>query len=331
VHVLSNAYRVTQLYGPGPVEVNGAPAGKPFPAAFEETVENLVKNALVGSPAFNGVDLLPSVERTLPSVTPFRVCAPEGASRKGKAHYAFVERKGVKIKVKVSKPSHCATINASLSSKKYKARQPRVRTCSMPWPWLNTKLAEALHVTALSDEVESITVNATGGTFTITYGGETTAPINYNATALEVQEALAALPVVKPGNIKVTGGPGGEGGATPYVLTFEGALAEKAITPVTTNTSALTGGAKLATVIVLTPGGALDLQRFILSLIEQKAKVALEKAGFVEAIKRIEEKVALTPFTSCLDPLSAPAVNPATHRATNNEQPFPFYGEIQVE
>jgi hypothetical protein len=330
VHVLSNPYRVTQNYGAGPVQVNSPPAGKPFPEAFEETVENLVKNAVFGLGPPNAINLLPTVERTLPTVTAFKACAPEGASRRGKVHYAFVERKGVKLKVKASKPSHCATITASVSSKKYKASQPRVRTCSMPWPWLSTKIGEALGVTTLSDEVESITVNATGGTFTISYGAETTAPIKYNATALEVQEALQALPAVKVGNVKVEGGPGGEGGATPYVLTFEGELREKPITPVTTDRSALTGGAMLATVIVLKPGGALDLRRFVLSLIERKEKVALEKAGFFAAIKRIEEKVALTPFTSCLDPLSAPAVTGA-HRVTNNEQPFPYYGEIQVE
>jgi hypothetical protein len=330
VHVLSNPYRVTQMYGAGPVAVNSPASGKPFPEGFEETVENLVKNAVLGSPPSNGVDLLPTVERTLPSVTPFKVCAPEGSSGKGKVHYSFVQRKGVKLKVKVSKPTRCATVTASLSSKKYRAQQPRVRTCSMPWPWLSTKIAESLGITEVrNDEVEAITVNATGGTFTVSYGAETTAPINYNASAKEVQEALEALPALK-GNVKVTGGPGGEGGGTPYTLTFEGALAEQAITPVTTNRSALTGGAKLASVIVLKPGGTLDLRRFILSLIEQKVKIMLEKATFFGSIKAIEEKVALTPFTSCLDPLSAPAVTGA-HRSINNEQPFPYYGEITVE
>jgi hypothetical protein len=332
VHVLDNPYRVTQLYGFGTGEVNAAsPKGKPFPEAFEETVENLVKNAVFGFPADNGINLLVGIERTHPSTTPFKVCAPEGASGKGASSYAFVERKGIKIKVKRLKAAHCVAVTASASSK-YEALQPPSRTCAMPWPWLSSKIAESLGVSSVkSNEVETIRVNATGGTFTITYGGETTAPINYNASAKEVQEALEALPGLKPGDIAVTGGPGGEGGATPYTLTFGGKLAEQAVTPVTTNRSALTGGAKLASVVVTKPGGALDLRRFVLSLIEQKAKVALEKAGLFEAITRIEEKVALTPYTACLDPLSAPVVNLAAKKTLNNEQAFPYYGQVQVE
>jgi hypothetical protein len=329
VHVLSNPYRVTQLYGSGTAEVNGAPKGKQFPEAFEETVETLVRNAVFGFPASNGVNLLPGIERTLPSTTPFSVCAPTTAG-KGSSSYGFVERKGVKIKVKRSKATHCLTITPTLSTK-YQALQPRSRTCSMPWPWLSKKIAEALGVEEVkSDEVETVTVNATGGAFTVTYGAETTAPIAYNATAKEVQEALELLPPLK-GNITVSGGPGGEGGGTPYTLTFVGGLAEQAITPVTTNPSSLTGGAKLASVIVKQPGGALDLRRFILSLIEQKAKIALEKAGQYEAIKRIEEKVALTPYTACLDPLSGPAAKLGVKKTVDNEQALPFYGEVQVE
>jgi hypothetical protein len=181
-----------------------------------------------------------------------------------------------------------------------------------------------------SNEVETIRVNATGGTFTITYAGNTTGAIAYNASAVEVQAALEALPGLSPGDITVTGGPGGEGGGTPYTLVFGGKLAEKAVTPVTTDRSALTGGKKLASVVVVRPGGALDLRRFILSLIEQQQKVSLEEAGAFSAIARIESNMALTPRTSCLDPFSAPAVNLGVHHTTNNSQPFPYYGEVQI-
>jgi hypothetical protein len=327
VHVLTNPYRDSQLYGSSLGSVNSAATGKPFPEGFEASVETVVRNAVFGFPAVSSLSLQSELERTLPSPTPIKVCAPEGNPGKGKASYAFTERKGVKIKVKSSKPMHCATISTSLTVSKYTAKQPRLRTCTMPWPWLSRKIAEALDLVGVKgNEVETITVNATGGTFTITYGGETTAPIAFNAAAKEVEEALETLPVLKPGDITVTGGPGGE---HPYVLTFGGELAEKAITPVTTNRSGLTGGAELATVIVTKPGGELDLHRFVLSLIEQKAKIALEKAGQFEAITRIEEKMAVNPFTSCTDPLSAP---PAAGKHTmNNNQPFPFYGQLQVQ
>lgn len=43
------------------------------------------------------------------------------------------------------------------------------------------------------DEVETVTVNATGGKFTITYGGSKSANIAYNATASTVETALDAI------------------------------------------------------------------------------------------------------------------------------------------
>ncbi len=51
----------------------------------------------------------------------------------------------------------------------------------------------------------SFTSPATAGTFTLTYDGQTTAAINYNATVAEVQAALEALPNVSAGDITVGG------------------------------------------------------------------------------------------------------------------------------
>ena len=48
---------------------------------------------------------------------------------------------------------------------------------------------------------------STGGTFTLTFGGETTAPIASNATAADVAAALEALGTVAPDDLTVTGGP----------------------------------------------------------------------------------------------------------------------------
>ena len=111
-----------------------------------------------------------------------------------------------------------------------------------------------------------------------------------------------------------------------------------AITPLTTSQSSLTpskNGAFLATVVVLQPGGALDLHRFILSLIEQKVKAELEFAeehGKLKgAIERIEANVAKTPQVACLDPLSGRLPNPEDPVITDQQQPFPYYGEVQVE
>jgi hypothetical protein len=53
----------------------------------------------------------------------------------------------------------------------------------------------------------AITGSPTGGTFTLTFEGDTTGPIAFDATAAEVQTALAALPNIPPGTVEATLGP----------------------------------------------------------------------------------------------------------------------------
>lgn len=50
-----------------------------------------------------------------------------------------------------------------------------------------------------------ITGTPTGGTFTLTVGGQTTSALPYNATTAQVQAALALLTTVGTGNVLVTG------------------------------------------------------------------------------------------------------------------------------
>lgn len=54
-------------------------------------------------------------------------------------------------------------------------------------------------------QVLSKTDRADSGTFTLTYDGQTTEPIDYDARTWEIEDALEALPNVNPGDIKVTG------------------------------------------------------------------------------------------------------------------------------
>lgn len=57
----------------------------------------------------------------------------------------------------------------------------------------------------ISNEVQLITLTGepTDGTFTLTWDGYTTDPINFNATALTVESKLGALPGINPGDITV--------------------------------------------------------------------------------------------------------------------------------
>jgi hypothetical protein len=343
VHVISNPYRVTQLYGFGTGEVNSSsPKGAPFPQALEEAITAVTQKSIAGIPA--AIALPVGIERTQPSTAPWIVCPPAGTSGAGRIRRDFVTREGVLVSVQALKGTNCASISVRVGGPKggfgeYTALQPPSRSCGIPYPLVNTEVAGGLGITGLRvNEIERITVNARGGTFTISHGGNTTGPIPHNASAGEVQSALEALKSIGPGNVVVKGGPGGEGGGTPYFVEFVGSLAKIAITPLTTDRSSLTrskSGAFLATVVVLRPGGELDLHRFILSLVEQRVKAELEFAEeygkFVGAIERIEANVARTPQVACLDALSGPLPNPEDSIITDQQQPFPYYGEVQVE
>lgn len=105
-----------------------------------------------------------------------------------------------------------------------------------------------------TDEVQTVTITGTptGGTFTLTYAGQTTAGIAYNAIAGAVQSALVALSNLSAGDVTVSGGPGP---ATPYVVTFGGSLDSTDVVQMTA-TSNLTGGTAPAVTVTTTTGGA---------------------------------------------------------------------------
>jgi hypothetical protein len=340
VHVLSNPYRVTQLYGFGTAEVNSAPKGAPFPQALEETIGAVTQKSIELKEAT--ITLPTGIERTQPATAPWFACTPT-SGKSPKVLKDFVIRKGVTIDVKPLLGSNCALTSISVGGKEgefgsYTALQPPPRTCALPYPLVDAEVAGGLGLTGHKvNEIERIAVQAAGGTFTIKHGGEETGPISFNASAAEVQSALEGLGSIGAGNVKVQGGPGIEGGT--YFVEFVGSLKEQAITPLTTNHSSLKpskfGAPFIATVVVLRPGGELDLHRFVLSLIEQKVKAKLEFAEEygqdVGAIKEIEENVARTPKVACLDPLSAPLPNPKEPFLENQQQPFPYYGEMVLE
>lgn len=104
------------------------------------------------------------------------------------------------------------------------------------------------------NEVQRLTITGapTGGTFTLTLLGETTAAIAYNATAAQVEAALIALPSIEAGDLAVTGGPLPGAFVT---ITFTGPdLGDRDI-PQMTVAASLTGGTTpAAAVTTITPG-----------------------------------------------------------------------------
>lgn len=84
-----------------------------------------------------------------------------------------------------------------------------------------------------------ITGSPTGGTFTLSYNGATTAAIAYNASADDVRNALQQISSIGVGNVQVTGS---GTSASPWVIEFVNSLAAIAGQPLISATSSLTGG-----------------------------------------------------------------------------------------
>ena len=107
-----------------------------------------------------------------------------------------------------------------------------------------TDSAPKLYMWAKSqnDEEQSVAVSATGGTFSLSFNGQATEAIPFNAPALAVESELAALPSVGNGNVVVSGGPGDVGGSAPYVVRFTGDFAGANVAELSADGTGLSGG-----------------------------------------------------------------------------------------
>ena len=101
--------------------------------------------------------------------------------------------------------------------------------------------------------MQSITITGvpTGGSFTLTFGGNTTGTIAYNALASVVQTALQALASIGANNALVTGSAGG-----PYQVQFTATLGQANQAQMTRNAAGLTGGSSPDVVIATVQNGA---------------------------------------------------------------------------
>lgn len=109
------------------------------------------------------------------------------------------------------------------------------------------------HLGLQVNEVQQIAITgtATGGTFTLTFSGQTTGPIVFGATAAQVKTALVALSNIDASDVACTGGPLP---GTPVVVTFQGKYEDTDV-PVMTGTSSLTGTSPVLAITTTTPGG----------------------------------------------------------------------------
>jgi hypothetical protein len=107
------------------------------------------------------------------------------------------------------------------------------------------------------NEQQTITITGTptGGGFTLTYNGATTASILFSASAATVQAALELLPNIGSGQVACTGGalPG-----TPVIVTFTGQLAKQNVNQMTAAHTFTGGTTPAIAVTTTTPGSAVD-------------------------------------------------------------------------
>ena len=104
-----------------------------------------------------------------------------------------------------------------------------------------------------TNESQTIRVNnATGGTFTLTFDGQTTAPIAFNATNAVTQAALEALSNIDPGDVLVTGNAVNTANQT---VAFRGQHAETNVAQITGDAAGLTGTGTPAVATATSVGG----------------------------------------------------------------------------
>lgn len=106
------------------------------------------------------------------------------------------------------------------------------------------------------NEIQTITVTGspTGGTYTLTFNGQTTGVIPYNATAADVTTALNALSNVNSGETTVAGGPHP---GTAITVGFGGQYEHTDVPQMTASGAGLTGGTTPAVAVTTTTTSSL--------------------------------------------------------------------------
>lgn len=119
-----------------------------------------------------------------------------------------------------------------------------------------TATAGTYALLAVTDERQTVTVDATAGEWTISDGTDTSDDLAFDVAEADVQTALEAFDSIAAGDVEVTGGPGDSGGTTPYVIRFTGPKSGTDVPElvVAEGGTPLTGGGAAVTIETTTPG-----------------------------------------------------------------------------
>jgi hypothetical protein len=143
--------------------------------------------------------------------------------------------------------------------------------------------------TAAVSEQQSVTISGSpaGGTFTLTFGTETTGTIAYNAVNTDVQTALRALTGIGATGCTVAGSAGG-----PWTVTFAGSLANKNVAQMTASATGLTGGTNPAVTVATVQAGSATYYTHTFTLADRdEAGWASMLHALGEGSARFERKV----------------------------------------
>jgi hypothetical protein len=116
----------------------------------------------------------------------------------------------------------------------------------------NTSFTPISTAGVVANEVQTLTFTTitSGGTYTLTFDGQTTAPIAWNGTNVDIQAALVALSNIAPGDVVVTGGTG----PATMTATFGGVYTHINVPQMLADGTSLTGLGHAATVTTATDG-----------------------------------------------------------------------------
>ena len=146
--------------------------------------------------------------------------------------------------------------------------------------FLSATAAKIATAQAGVNEVQTLTGSGSpsGGTFILTFDGQATAAIAFDATGAQVATALGLL-----ANIGVNGCSGTGGSAGPFVITFAGPLAGKAVPLMTLSTNSMTGGSSPTIGIAETVVGVTKLSMgFVLGVHQNAIGVDPDKVLFLD-------------------------------------------------
>jgi len=123
-----------------------------------------------------------------------------------------------------------------------------LRNCTI---YLKDGLAGTAASAKKTNEKQTITNDGgTGGTFTVTYGGEETGLLPWNLTPAQLESALEGLTTIGEGNILVTGTAGDS-----YLCEFTGSLGQTSLSMMVIDTASITPDGDEVTIAETLDGG----------------------------------------------------------------------------